>query len=376
MNTAMKAALAYTNAGLSVIPIRSDGTKALALRAGEREQYEKRIATETELKQWFVKCNLGIGILGGKVSGNLECIDFDRHADELFPKFVEIVQAENPSLLDRLVVNQTPRPGYHIVYRVDGTVSGSQRLASEPWLNPETQREERIVMIETRGEGGYFIAPGSPLAAHENKLPYKHCRGLKLSKVQTITQAEREMMLAYARSFDRIASEYQSKALPASNGKRPGDDFNERGPDWGVLLDSHGWIVQHTRGNARYWRRPGKAGDGVSATTGVCVGKDGKTDLFHVFSTNAHPFGAEKSYDKFNVYALLHHAGDFSAAAKKLAEDGYGEQRAKPDPLAIIANEIRRDAARLKPANRKEYLEALEEIGVRVIKGIDLIETK
>jgi hypothetical protein len=66
-----------------------------------------------------------------------------------------------------------------------------------------------------------------------------------------------------------------------------------------------------------------------SATTGICTRKDGR-ELFAVFSSNAPPFEPpnEKScstYNKFSVYAKLNHGGDFKAAARALANPGYGE---------------------------------------------------
>ena len=56
--------------------------------------------------------------------------------------------------------------------------------------------------------------------------------------------------------------------------------------------------------------------------------------MFCCFSSNAHPFqGASNgrpctSYSKFAAYALLNHAGDYSAAAKALYDCGYGDRRA------------------------------------------------
>jgi putative DNA primase/helicase len=75
-----------------------------------------------------------------------------------------------------------------------------------------------------------------------------------------------------------------------------------------------------------YWRRPGKGGRGCSATTGYCRGKDG-TDLLYVFSSNAHPFEPGRAYGRFAAYALLEHGGDYGAAAKALAAQGFGDGR-------------------------------------------------
>jgi hypothetical protein len=73
----------------------------------------------------------------------------------------------------------------------------------------------------------------------------------------------------------------------------------------------------------RYWKRPGKEGPGWSATTGYCHGADG-AELLRVFSSNASPFEEGKAYGKFRAYALLHHGGDYQAAARELASKGYG----------------------------------------------------
>lgn len=103
-------------------------------------------------------------------------------------------------------------------------------------------------------------------------------------------------------------------------GARPGDVFNTRG-DWHEWLTRWGW--QHVGG--RYWKRPGKAGPGISATLGYCKGEGGH-HLLYVFSANAAPFEAETSYSLFSAYAAAEHGGDYAAAARALAERGYNEK--------------------------------------------------
>jgi putative DNA primase/helicase len=314
-----KAALAYMRAGLSVIPIRTDGTKALALKSGERERYESTLATENEIRQWFAE-DRGVAILCGKASGNLECVDFDVEAETLYPEFASLIGTENPSLMERITVNQTPRPGYHLIYRVAGEVPGSDKLASRSGTDPKTQRPMRETMIETRGNGGYFIAPGSAERTHESGRAWKRLSGPKLPNVETISLAERDLLVTCARSFNRVASAVPSKE-PHAAGLRPGDDYDKRGPDWSEILT--GWEVAHQRGNERYWRRPGKT-IGWSATTSV---RSSGVDLLYVFSSNAHPFESEKLYGKFAAFVLLHHNGDWKAAARAAGQSGYGEQR-------------------------------------------------
>lgn len=110
----------------------------------------------------------------------------------------------------------------------------------------------------------------------------------------------------------------------SAKGGRPGDDYNRRA-DWGEFLTSHGWRVHHRAGDVTHWTRPGKdPRNGSSATTGHCS-SELRGDLLYVFSSDAAPFEADTAYDKFAAYTLIGHNGDFSAAGKALARDGYGQ---------------------------------------------------
>jgi hypothetical protein len=105
------------------------------------------------------------------------------------------------------------------------------------------------------------------------------------------------------------------------NSERPGGDFNTRA-SWGEILEPAGWKIERQRDKEIRWTRPGKDG-GCSATTGYCK-SDSSGDLLHIFSSNAPPFQAGESYSKFSAFTFLNHAGDFSAAARALAANGYG----------------------------------------------------
>ena len=89
-----RAALAYRNAGLSLIPIEAEPTKRPAFRLlpqidsanGERPRktwkvFQTRLPTVEELHSWFQQSSgvtvYGMAVLGGKVSGNLEILDVD-----------------------------------------------------------------------------------------------------------------------------------------------------------------------------------------------------------------------------------------------------------------------------------------------------------
>jgi putative DNA primase/helicase len=328
----LNAALAYVRAGLSVIPIKRDGSKApdglllpRELRDDGRchatwDPFKVRIATEAEIEHWFEGTSPpGLAVIGGAVSGNLECIDFDSDAETIFPAWVAMVEAESPGLIGVLSISRTPKPGFHVRYRCpEILIPGNQKLAEDP-AAPADQR----TVIETRGEAGYALAPGCPAECHATGRFYEHHSGPRLSQVQNITGLQREVLIQCARLFDNRPIEAEAPRGTSSSqvGVSPGDDFNVRGWDWEQILP--GWTKLGEAAGKVRWRRSSKEGPGWSATTG-CKAKNGGHDLLYVFSTNASPFEPQKAYSKFASYALLHHAGDFSAAARELARLGFG----------------------------------------------------
>lgn len=304
------AAQQFRGGGLSVIPIRGDGSKAAAVSWG---RYKSAIASPDNLKHWFGNGRgYGIGIVAGRVSGGLEVIDFDD--PELFEPWVGIVRKQMPKLLARLSTVQTPR-GIHVYYRCS-EIEGNLKLASRGPDDPLHSKQKTL--IETRGEGGYIVAPGSPVACHQSGKPYRHLSGPQLAKIATITPKQRELLLNAARSFNRAVAVTTGDAAISrgKDGNRPGDHFNQNA-DWATILEPSGWTCKHEVGPNRYWQRPGKS-IGYSATTGHCF-NDVSGDLLYVFSSNAEPFEADRAYSKFAAYALLKFKGDFKEAAKELA---------------------------------------------------------
>ncbi len=314
------ASLFYLQAGIGTLPIMADSSKSPALDTWK--ELESRLPTEEELAEWY-GCGavLGVGTICGKVSGNMELLDFDHNCESVYLQWRELVDMDCDGLTERLSVASTPSGGRHVRYRVEGfDVPGSDKLARTA--------DNKHTIIETRGEGGYALAPGCPTECHKTGRLYEHVAGPIIPPI--IIRAERDAMVRCARSFDEAPAKHAkptrgSSASPSANGHdlRPGDDFDLRG-DWSDILEPHGWTALHGgRDGVRYWRRPGKTDKGWSATTGRCRGPKGE-ELLHVFSSNAHPFEGEKTYGRFNAFALLNHAGNHSEAAKALSAKGCG----------------------------------------------------
>ena len=304
----------YAVAGFSVLPVKADGSKAPAVAAWK--QFQTRQPTPDELRAAFGNgAPVGIALIHGAISGNSEVLDFD--APGLFEEYAALCADHGlAELLATLPLIETPSGGRHLLYRCEEPVEGNQKLARD---------KIGAVRIETRGEGGYTLAPGSPPACHPDGKPYLKARG-NLAAVPTITAEERRALLALAHVFNEYADPAtihrpkakESERTPDS-GLRPGDDFNERGDPLPLLLAA-GWQIVGQRGETILLRRPGKA-RGISATYNF-----GGSRIFFPFTTSAPPFEAETSYPPFSVYGLLKHGDDFAEAARQLGREGYGDQ--------------------------------------------------
>ena len=334
--TTRDAARAYLAAGLSVVSIKPDGTKAPHKGRAWKPLQEHAMNTAA-VDRWFGDGD-GVAIIGGAVSGNLEILDFDRPG--LFDEWLNTLEAAAPELAS-LVRNggiptvTTPSGGSHIYYRAP-VIEGNHKLAEDERLNPGTGKVERKTLIETRGRGGYCVCPPSPPACHPSGKPYIMLNG-DLLNIPTITDEERETLLNVARSYNRLPKREDSPVSSRRGGDeddRPGDAYNKAG-EWRPLLEAAGWVHVRSRGDdASEWRRPGKETEGISATTGYCRKQDG-TPLLYVFSSNAAPFEPFRAYSPFTAFALLRHGGDFATAARNLRVRGYGENGRPRIPVGV-----------------------------------------
>lgn len=312
--------------GFCVMPASEDGKKQpLGNSATDRrwKHFQSIPPTLDTAKSWYATGLKNIGFVTGKVSGNLEVIDFD-DADcyhEFKGAAVACGMGELVSRIETGYLEHSPK-GVHWFYRCE-EISGNLKLASRE-KTPEERTHERDkvqVMIETRGEGGFIIA--APSSGPVNpKGEYRLVSG-SLETVATITPAERSELHHLALTFDRMPktieySEVNSIGPMRPDGTRPGDDFAEQ-TSWDQILEPHGWKRCFTRGPETFWTRPGKE-YGISATTNYA-----DSGLFYVFSSST-DFEPNRGFSKFAVYTYLNHHGDFEAAARSLGEEGFGEK--------------------------------------------------
>jgi hypothetical protein len=327
VSSLLSAALAYQAAGVSIIPCAADATKRPLVP--EWKDFQVTPASRQQVESWFSRNDRTIGAISGAVSGSREGIDIDNHpapgypdANDLINQMANMVDAEDPALWDRLAIEGTPSGGAHLLYRCPGGIQGNQKLALRPPSDEErAEGKLRLTMIETRGEGGYFISAPSP--------GYHVLQG-DPTNPPVISTTERDVLLRAARACNLLYEE--PTVMPAApgiqgggDGKRPGDLYNEAmsADDVVGMLEHAGWHrVTTRRDGVALLRRPGKK-HGWSATVGY-----GGTNLLMVFSSNAPPFEPEKAYPPFVVRTLLDFGGDFTQAAQALAAEGYSELQA------------------------------------------------
>ena len=158
------AALAYRAAGLSVIPLKGDKSPTLPTWT----EYQSAIPTEEQISRWYARSAIGVGIICGAISGNIECLDVDEkyNVDDtpLLSQLASLVDAQASGLLSRLVHESSVNRGHHFVYRCT-TISGSKNLARRMPTDKELKEDPKLksqVLIETRGEGAYFACYPTP----------------------------------------------------------------------------------------------------------------------------------------------------------------------------------------------------------------------
>jgi putative DNA primase/helicase len=195
---------------------------------------------------------------------------------------------------------------YNLPAGIDTRVGGKHYVIGAPSLHPDT------------GQPYTWAHTDAGMAA----LPAETIERLQAPRQpQPASQPAQAQPMATVTQLSPVAQILQGPEYEDDpDSITPLDDF-ERQVDFKDLLEPAGWKLWSTNGRVREWTRPGKPG-GVSATTGL----DPDRERFYPF-TSSTEFEPETPYTKQGVYAVLHHNGDHSAAARALRKQGYGSPR-------------------------------------------------
>lgn len=291
---------------IAVIPVKKN--KAPALPKGHNYLYE--LIDIDKIDKYFSNC-YGIGVPGGQVSGGIECLDFDDHKGDkdIESKFREYCR--NPfvkSLIEsrKVYVQKTPSGGFHLIYRYNADFyEGGSDLALWP---------DKEVMIETRGNGQYFII--NPTPGYQSL--YNDFFGLT-----SIEKDDRNILIDLAKNFNQYNSPEEGFEIKSTKNYNPIDPISYYNKKCGkharnVLRDA-GWKCEKPQEKIQNWTRPGK-NSGNSATF------DFKEGEFYVFTSNGFPFEAGVFYTPFEILAYLQFKKDWKAAYNWILEKYLGEK--------------------------------------------------
>ena len=334
----------YLKLQLSVIPTKEDKRPTIAWATYQSQRIE-----EKEVESVFTGASIrGLGIVCGAVSGNLEVIDVDCKYDStgsLWEELSSVIESNLPNLYKSLVIAQTKNKGYHIYYRCSSIAGNNPNLA---------KNKNKEVLIETRGEGGYIIAPPTP--------DYKYIQG-EPSTIPTISVEDRASLFRIARSFNEVEEQAPreivsiKKSLYDFSGLSPWKDYDERG-DVIELLQSKGWKVVSQRGERIHLLRPNAKDSATSGNfhTGLRVLK--------IFSTSSEQFSPDRGYSPSQVFTILECNGDSKLAYRKLLDLGYGEpyttKQTKTEKIKVESiNEVNRESSLISSPGEALKIEAL-----------------
>lgn len=297
---------ALVKLGVNIIPLKKDKTPNL--KEWKKYQEELYEVTETNLKLFK-----SVGVITGKISGNMEVIDIDLKYDitgTLFERYQELVDFLDPTIWDRLVIVKTKNDGVHLIYRCE-EIQGNLKLAQRYSTPEEYKNGDKVkVLFETRGEGGYIVSVPSE--------GYELVQG-KISKVHTISISQREILINCARSFDEMDVEAVGSNPNIrwnDEGVKPWEDYNKRVSPLDIVL-KYGFTIVKEDAKRVYLKRPGHSDSAYSGN----YSKEFNMITMFSSSTAFQPF---KPYTAFGCFCLLVCNDDVSQAAKLLSSQGFG----------------------------------------------------
>jgi hypothetical protein len=313
------------SAGISVIPVRDkdeftqDGRKLPAKSPYIKwEQYQtERIKIES---LWAVmeKMNTtAIATICGNVSGNLEAIDIDvKNKPGIATSIFNDIKSLYPNIYEKLRIHQTPSNGYHIPYRIsDHEVPGNLKIAGRPSTEDELKLKKEKVkyFVETRGTGGYVLAPPSLNYSIAVDKPYP-----------LLTWEERCCLITICENYHEIVKQEPSYKPTKSElqyyDKNPFDDFNNRCNPSEVLAEFGYVEVKHNNRFIWYTRPGGTKGN-------IHISFNLERRFYKNFSANSDL--EEKGYTPSNLVSTLKFNGDKKKLYAYLVEKGYGKVKPK-----------------------------------------------
>lgn len=305
--------------GISVIPVFGKGhKKAKSPSIDSWKSFQNEKITEDDLFKSLNKNKVpAIAAICGRVSNNLEVIDVDvKNWYGIDAIYFKAIQDIYPSLWDKLFIVKTLNGGFHIYIRVSsGTIPGNKKLCCK--------KDIKEAAIETRGEGGYVLAPPSDgyTIFKDNEIPI-------------LTWNERCSLIALAESLSESVKEAVKDKIIKTNSdyynENPFDHYN--GSDQGAnILQSNGWELLKKSGQNIYYQRPQQEEKGrIGASFHVGL------RIFYFF-TSSTEFKHETGYNPSQVLSIISFNGDNKKTFAHLVNSGFGKIKPEKEKLLAVS---------------------------------------
>lgn len=198
MMTLLPYAIEYRHQDLSVMPL--NGKRPV----GDWQYYQSHLPSEEQINLWWqMHKTANIGIITGSVS-HLIVIDFDHNAKLIYPRSYSTIKR---IIGDAFVISQTGK-GFHCIIRTED---------ASDIRNKKIARQDKMVLIETRGEGGYIVAP--PSIHPESHKEYKFTNCKRIGDLLNVPGEKILILLNELRdAFDKSETEIPEIKSSSSNG--------------------------------------------------------------------------------------------------------------------------------------------------------------
>lgn len=345
---------------ISLIPVRDkdETTKNGDVRFaktsyGSWKEYQNRCMSKEELWNALEHNNTtAVAIVCGKVSGSLEVIDIDvKYNPGIDAILFADIKNFYPELFKKLRIHSTPSGGYHILYRIQGDypVIGNLKLAGRYSTEEEIEAQikrgvkrpnKEVNFLETRGEGGYVLAPPSlGYKIHQNQ------------PIPVLTWEERCSLIRLCESYSEII-----KVVPKPTPTKSEDSWYSENPfehynntiDPNALTSEFGWKYSHENANFIWYTRPDKQ-------RGVSLSWNKVKRIFYVF-TSSTELAEQRGYNPSTFLAEMGFKGEKKDVFRWLVQNGYGI--VKPSVEASVVKKAALSGKSL-PANFSEEAQQL-----------------
>ena len=273
-----------------------------------KEQQTKRLSPEEFQRHLENPTTDNVGIVTG--FEDLEVLDIDlkvfsttSEKNNFWNEYLSILKDAIFDFDKKFVIYKTKNAGYHILYKTK-RVGGNQKIAK--------LKDHKETVIETRGLGGYvFMYPENIISE------------LSYFDVKYITDEDWSSLMKISKSFNYLEPKQdidpKIKKVYAGGGLTPWKDFNNQTGIWSVISDD--FTVVRDFADKTFIKRIGS----LNYHSGIIYKSE---NLLWLFSTGT-IYPHEKQISPYVAFTYKYHNGDYSASAKDLYNQGFGDRLKK-----------------------------------------------